>query len=262
VSAGPPDELYVGYLKKAPPGIARFVRRSALSLLAAAPLLAAWLAAAQSPLGTGVFEYATPRPFDGIVRATPYPRLEIERPGRGAGEAEARSSYPLVTLGKHGAAELARGLDGRRSRLEGSLIYRGSDTMVEVVAVRATRDERIEKLPEVDFGTVTVRGEIVDSKCYLGVMKPGNGKPHRACAALCIRGGIPPLLVVRDRHGASRHLLLVDASGRSVNDRVLDRVAEPLEITGRLRREGPIWLLAADPAGYRRLGARGDGVAR
>lgn len=262
MSSGPPDELYVGYLRKAPPGVARFVRRTALWLLAATSLIAAWLAAAQSPLGPGTFEYGAPRPFDGVVRDAPYPRLEIERPGRRTGGTTTRSSYPLVALGKHGANELTRGLDGKRSRVEGSLIYRGSDTMVEVIAARATTDELVERSPVLDLGTVTVRGEIVDSKCYLGVMKPGNGKPHRACAALCIRGGIPPIFLVRDREGVSRHLLLVDAAGRSVNDRVLDRVAEPLEITGRLLRDGPAWMLAADPAAYQRLGARGDGIAR
>lgn len=261
MSVGPSDELYVGYQKKAPPGVARFVRRVALALLAAVGLIAAAIAAVQSPLGPGVFEYGTPRPFDGVVRDAPYPRLEVERPGRSLDPAATRSSYPLVGVGKHGATELTRGLDGKRSRIEGSLIYRGSDTMIEVVAAQATDDARLEEPPVLDLGTVTMRGEIVDSKCYLGVMKPGNGKPHRACAALCIRGGIPPLFVVHE-DGASRHLLLVDASGRSVNSRVLDRVAEPLEITGRLLRDGSTWLLAADPASYHRLGARGEAIAR
>jgi hypothetical protein len=29
---------------------------------------------------------------------------------------------------------------------------------------------------------MTLTGEIVDSKCYLGVMNPGQGKVHRDCA--------------------------------------------------------------------------------
>ena len=31
--------------------------------------------------------------------------------------------------------------------------------------------------------------------CFLGVMKPGRSKPHRACAVRCISGGIPPFKV-------------------------------------------------------------------
>ena len=44
---------------------------------------------------------------------------------------------------------------------------------------------------------VMLRGEIVDSKCYLGVMNPGEGTVHRDCAARCLSGGLPPMLVVR-----------------------------------------------------------------
>jgi hypothetical protein len=56
----------------------------------------------------------------------------------------------------------------------------------------------------VSLGTQTLIGEIVDSKCYLGVMNPGALIPHRACAIRCISGGIPPVLLVRqsDRSAA------------------------------------------------------------
>ena len=40
-------------------------------------------------------------------------------------------------------------------------------------------DAPIHLASAVDFGEVTLAGEIVDSKCYLGVMNPGNGKVHR-----------------------------------------------------------------------------------
>jgi hypothetical protein len=106
-----------------------------------------------------------------------------------------------------------------------------------------------------DPGLVTLVGEIVDSKCFMGVMKPGNLKTHRACAARCVSGGIPPVLVVRDEKGRASYLLLTDADGRRVNERVLDRIAEPLEITGRLRRHGDLLELRADPATYVRVGA-------
>lgn len=54
-----------------------------------------------------------------------------------------------------------------------------------------------------ELGETTLKGEIVDSKCYLGVMNPGNLKAHRACAINCIQGGVPPVLLVRDGGGAS-----------------------------------------------------------
>jgi hypothetical protein len=99
----------------------------------------------------------------------------------------------------------------------------------------------------------TLRGEIVDSKCYLGVMNPGEFKTHKACAIRCISGGIPPVLVVRTPGAAPQHYLLVDGDGGAVNRRVLDHVAEPLEITGRVTREGESLVLWADPGAYRRV---------
>ena len=103
------------------------------------------------------------------------------------------------------------------------------------------------------LGSHTLRGEIVDSKCFLGVMKPGRGKPHRACAVRCISGGIPPVLRVEDADGDYRHFLLVDTAGRAVNERVLDLVAEPVEVTGSVTKDGDLLILAADPERIRRI---------
>jgi hypothetical protein len=38
-----------------------------------------------------------------------------------------------------------------------------------------------------------------------------------------------------------------------VNKQVLDKVAEPLEITGELERQGDWFILKADPNTYRRV---------
>ena len=105
----------------------------------------------------------------------------------------------------------------------------------------------------IPLGRQTLRGEIVDSKCFLGVMNPGQLLPHRACAIRCISGGIPPMLLVRPTNGAAIYLLLVSADGKPVNQQVLDLVAEPVQITGEVERQGELLVLRADPATYRRL---------
>jgi len=93
----------------------------------------------------------------------------------------------------------------------------------------------------------------VDSKCCLGVMNPGQFIPHRDCAILCISGGIPPVLLVRQTNGAAIYLLLVSAGGKPVNQQVLDLVAQPVQITGDVERQGELLILRADPASYRRV---------
>jgi hypothetical protein len=100
---------------------------------------------------------------------------------------------------------------------------------------------------------VTLRGEIVDSKCHLGVMTPGERRTHRACAQLCIRGGIPPLFWVENERGDVQRLLLVGANGEAVNERVLELVGLPLEIEGVVSQLDDWLVLSADPAGYRRI---------
>ena len=103
------------------------------------------------------------------------------------------------------------------------------------------------------LGERVLRGEIVDSKCYLGVMKPGRGKPHRACAVRCISGGIPPVLMVRDTAGIASYFLLTDLDGGALNDRILDLVAEPVEIRGEVLQYDNLLVLRAAPRDIQRL---------
>jgi hypothetical protein len=104
----------------------------------------------------------------------------------------------------------------------------------------------------ISLGRQVFRGEIVDSKCWLGVMNPGALTPHRACAVRCLSGGIPPILLVRRPDGPPLHLLLADANGRPINDRILDLVAEPVTVEGELIQQGPLLVLRSDPASIRR----------
>jgi hypothetical protein len=94
---------------------------------------------------------------------------------------------------------------------------------------------------------IRVRGEIVDSKCYGGVMNPGRGKVHRDCAVRCLSGGIPPVLVSENEAGDTTLYLLVDFDGSQLpREKFLDRVAEPVEIAGHLINRGDSKILAVD----------------
>ena len=184
----------------------------------------------------------------------------MPRPGASDGQTPF-SSYHLVKPFKFGLdPETASRLDGKAVSLKGTLIYRGGQTMIEVAAdsIKPTDVPGI-KLPTIpgfssmSLGTQTLVGEIVDSKCFLGVMNPGALIPHRACAIRCISGGIPPVLLVRQTNGPALHLLLVSRDGKPVNKQVLDLVAEPVEITGEVERQSELLILRADPATYRRI---------
>ena len=261
------DEFYIGWEAKAAPGIGKFVQRAVGALVLFALLAAVALAVSQRLIGTAVFEWGNVKTFSGILQATPYPHLLVPRPGASyfptlqSGEASAGefSSYHLVAPWKFGLKPAASAaFDGQPVTLKGTLIYRGSQTMIEVVdgSIQSATNHFTAALPRnISLGRQTLTGEIVDSKCFLGVMNPGSLAPHRACAIRCISGGIPPVLLVRPENAPPVYLLLVSAAGKPVNQQVLDLVAEPVEITGEVERQGELLILRADPATYRRTGS-------
>jgi hypothetical protein len=254
------EEFYVGYLPHAPRNVSKWVHRVCLALFVVAGLLGILLVVGQHQFPPSVFEFQQYRQFEGIVREKPYPALIVQRPGD-TGKLPAISQYLLVAPGKRGAAAEVAGFDDQRVLLQGSLIYRDGLTMIEiiphslkpVITISGAPGQPGKVVSAEDLGAFTLVGEIVDSKCYLGVMNPGDTKPYRECAALCLRGGVPPLLIARDADGRTVSLLLVSENNEPVNQEVLDVVAEPVEITGRVSRDGERLILRADPKTYRRI---------
>ena len=108
-------------------------------------------------------------------------------------------------------------------------------------------------LEQSDKGAVETTGEIVDSKCFLGVMVPGSGKTHKECASLCLRGGIPPALYVQDRAGHSSLLLLVGPTGEPIGARAVRAAGEAISVTGSVQRRGGWLVLRTDPTFWRRV---------
>jgi len=248
--AEPDRPFYVGYAEEAPDRLAGFLRPRIAALLVLAPILIAGLALAQKGFAPSLFEFGVEREFVGWISERPVPALVALRPGNSA-HCGATSSYPLVALGKFGAAEAVAGLDGQQVRLRGTLIHLDDRTMIELASdgvarlddPRAQPDGRVESL-----GAHRFEGEIVDSKCYYGVMNPGSGKVHRACAARCISGGVPPALLIRDREGNRLTLLLVDTGGRALGPDILAWVGRPVALEGEVVRYDDLLVMRTDPA--------------
>ncbi len=244
------NDFYVGYLPKAPTALARFVWKVIVVLGLVSVTAALVLVVGQMPFSNSTFEYGKLRNFEGVVGTQPFPTLLVARPGE-TGQQDKYSRYLLVAPGKHGADDLVAGFDGKPVRLEGQLIYREGGTMIEVTPGSITVVDSAPTVQEMirDLGAVTVTGEIVDSKCYLGVMNPGQGKVHRDCAARCLSGGTPPLLVGTDgvTTNAQEQFLLVGLDGRALGRDVLrEFIAEPITIRGELLKIGESQMLKID----------------
>jgi nitrite reductase/ring-hydroxylating ferredoxin subunit len=212
---GPSEEFYVGYLPHAPQGLARRLRRTAFALAVATPIVVGLAAAVQGRLPPGTFEFGRKRTFEGVLYETPVPLLHaLDAEGVPAGV----RNLLLTGSGKFGLPSFARGHHGRKVRFRGSLIHHAGTAMVELNDPASFEDLGAPaagegRRPSETIGTVTLAGELVDSKCWLGVMRPATGKVHRACAVRCLAGGVPPALMWREPHGETRVVLLAAADG-------------------------------------------------
>ena len=225
------DGLYVGYLP-VPASRMRFLKLVVPLLLIMIPGLAAGFAAVQSNPGTGVWEYGASYTAEGALRLTPYPMLFTEDD-----EGNVRTIL-LVGSGKSGPPGIDGRADGDRVRVTGAPITRAGARILEVTD--ASSVELLAPATAADITTVVggdsstgwLEGEIIDPKCYFGAMKPAFGRTHRACAILCIKGGIPPMFVHMQPDGVQRYFLLADGEGNAATEVVLPFVGEPVRVRG------------------------------
>ena len=247
------SEFYVGYLPKAPAGIARRIKTLIAIVLALGAIAAIAFARVQKTFAPSTFEYGKERTFEGVIETDPFPALVTS--GSSATDNQTKR-YLLVATGKHGADTQVAPYAGRTVRLRGTLIYRDNQSMIELVkdSVAANADTRQVPAPMTDLGTFKLTGEIVDGKCYLGVMNPGNGKVHRDCAVRCLSGGIPPTFATNDFRGSPAILILTDAAGKPLPKQAfLNLVAQPVRVHGKVLKAGDTLFLETEPQGISAL---------
>lgn len=247
-----PAPHFIGWLPM-PRAFARFLLPVAVGAVVGLAVVAVVVAVGQRSPGTGVWNDRTAT-LVGIAYAEPYAMIRVP------GSDGAAATVLLVEEGKHGAKERVSAFDGQPVRVSGTLLRRDGWRMLELAA---TEDGlRPADLPEPELaglrrppprplGRVTLRGEIVDAKCYLGAMKPGDGRTHRGCALLCLKGGIPPLFVSRTG-GATRPIrLLTSEFGGPVPDAQLDLAGLPVVVDGVVEEHDDLTVLRVFPNGVR-----------
>jgi hypothetical protein len=249
-----PDEpFFIGWADT-PPLDRRFFLRAGLGLTAAGGGLGLGLAALQPAPGPGNWDPDTVREWRGIVSAEPYAMLRTHDLGGGP-----RTAL-LSCLGKCGVAARIGALAGLPVVVTGSLIQRGVHSMIAVDEVGdwirrdgASRPDPRLALPALQrVGEVSLAGEILDSKCWFGAMRPSTGKVHKACAALCIRGGIPPAFYARGPQ-AQEALMVMQTAGRAYGPELLPLVGDPVRLSGHVFRQGDLLVLDAPWDAIRRI---------
>jgi hypothetical protein len=221
-----PQNIYVGYLPT-PRRILIFLRVVVPVTLWGMVLISLLVVQARKSAGDGFWDVSQERTWTGTLFSHPYPMLyaDGEDPG----------PHLLVGIGKFGVQDLASGHDGSRVTISGYPLRRDGRRMIELgpqEAVQPTSGEATPALNWVPVGQWQGLGELVDGKCFLGAMKPGDGRSHRACALLCIRGGLPMMLAVPISGGKHQMLLVTGPEASQLDPGLLEWVGMPVSVSG------------------------------
>lgn len=224
----------------------------AAALIAGFAALAFGLGASTGDPGSGGFDWAAGRQeMAGVVQARPYPILRLP-----PSEAHPRGhAVMLAGVGKVGAQAPAAPLDGKAATAAGFLIKRGDLDMLQLVGPEglvaaeapAAAVPTIAPPPATPLGRYRLVGELCDGKCYAGAMRPGTGLAHKACANLCLAGGLPLVFVSTGPVEGQIFFLVGDAAGgEPAAEDYRDLVARLVEIEADVERVDDLLVLKTD----------------
>lgn len=255
------NDFFIGWLPM-PSAYRRFLTMASVLLTGFVAMAAAYVASMQSAPGHGSWEDDRVVTVHGILRRNPYATIQVADKT----DSNVQRTFLVVDDGKYGATNrvakfLEEGDLGVKAEVTGTILHRDDRWMISLNPGEASLRllEDVEMQQPVSLSEESrerepkrLQGEVIDPKCYLGAMKPGGGKTHKACAMRCISGGIPPMLVVRQSGQPEEYFLLVSEAGGIANELVLPFVGDRVEIDGEL--------VAKD--GLRKLYVRPDRIRR
>ncbi|MEP6750504.1 MAG: hypothetical protein ABJB86_22395 [Bacteroidota bacterium] len=241
------DEFYIGWMEKAPAGFAKYIKKMLLILVVVVAITGLLLALSQKPFATGNFEFGKLTEIRGVYFGEPIPLLKAVN-GKDIFGNTSFITIPLIGFGKSGVADVIAGIEKQKNialnrkevTMQGTLLYNDGKLLMQIdskdsIFLKIGADAGNILSPVItDLGEQVIHGEIVDPKCFFGVMKPGEGKPHKDCAIRCILGGIPPVLKVKDEKGNENYYLVVGENGEKMNEAVKNFIAEPVTVHAKV----------------------------
>ncbi len=237
------DDFFIGWEDRVPRWHRKPLALAALAFLAGLLLLALGLARTIDDAGDGHGDWAAgEQSLTGVVTTQPYALLHLP--------ADAAHPRPhtmmLSVVGKYPVV-LPEGWDGRTVTATGWVVRRGALDMVQMTAppVLAPRTAPAPEAVE-PLGRWRLTGEICDGQCYAGLMRPGTGIAHRACADFCLAGGVPPVFVTTAPVRGQSFLVMANAAGGPVGREMVDYVGLRVRLDGAVERHGDMLVFKAD----------------
>ena len=244
---------FIGFLP-APRALRPFLLTVGIAILLVFIGVSWLIGATQDDPGPGAFRFDYGRQtVTGVVELLPYPLIRVTE---GSDRIPAGQTIMLSGAGKQGVMSRAAPLAGGLATASGVILSRGDLDMLQLrgganglsAAEGFVPDTSSEQL-----GRWRLAGEICDGKCLAGAMRPGRGLAHKACANLCIVGGVPPVFVSSKPVEGSEFFLVAGPDGGEMPEVLYSHVGAFVEIEGEIERRGTLLILRVDPQTIRVL---------
>jgi len=237
------DEFYIGWQDDASNSFKNRRKTFFLTGLIAFVLFALGYLFMENKFVDSYFDYGNLTELEGTIVEYPVFGLRTEIDGKAV-------TVPLVGFGKFDALPVLEAIKERANgRLLSSLIVSLKGTTLtyqdktwmeltegdeSIISIDDSKDIYSQVLNK--LGQQSIAGEIVDPKCFFGVMNPAYNKIHRSCAIRCISGGIPPVLAVRENGIFTDYYFVTDEKGAPINKEILQFVGIPITVSGAVQQ--------------------------
>lgn len=240
--------FFVGYLA-VPAGLKTFLIAAGIAIVAFFAAMAFAMGLSQDDPGPGAFRFDLGRQtVTGVLEMAPYPVVHVTE---GNDNIPVGHTLMVSGQGKNGAIGRGEALNGQLVTVSGTLLKRGDLDMLQLRGgtngLGAAEGETTAIPAPEDLGRWRLAGEICDGKCLAGAMRPGTGLAHKACANLCLQGGIPPVFVSSQPVEGAEFLMISGPGGTLLPDAAYDRVAQFISVEGQITRHGSLLVFAIEP---------------
>lgn len=237
------DEFYIGWQDEASDSFKGRRKTFFLIGLVVFVLFALGYLFMENKFVDNYFDYGNLTTLEGTIVEYPVFGLRTEIDGKAV-------TVPLVGFGKFDALpvleaikERANGklLSSLKVSLKGTILTYQDKTWMEltegdnsIISINDSGQNYSQTLQS--LGAKSIAGEIVDPKCFFGVMNPAYNKIHRSCAIRCISGGIPPVLAIRENGVFTDYYFVIDEKGKPINKEVLPFIGTPINLSGDVQQ--------------------------
>ncbi|NEI17457.1 hypothetical protein GR220_36760 [Rhizobium leguminosarum] len=240
--------FFVGYFKKAPADVRALMIGFIVFFIAGMASASVLMSLNTESPGAGSYaDELRGEHLIGTMELKPYPILRV--PAEGSKPARA---VMLAGSGKFGVDARALPLAGKTAQVGGIFVKRGDLEMLligggdDLKAADLQTSVNLSVAGPQNLGRWRLTGEICDGKCGGGAMKPGTGLSHKACANLCLNGGVPPVFVSTAPVDGHSFFLLSSEDGGPMPAALRDKTAVPVVLEGSVERRDDLMIFKVD----------------